>query len=403
MPKKKSPYELDFEEYIRNSEPAKKEKTYAWTTAIGLQQVDGLTPSKYLFETAKRNIDGEISVAEATSIIDSYYESKTDRSGNDNERTEEADKVSSRIAQILSEKSFNFSPSYLIALHGRLFSGIFKFAGKIRDYDISKKEWVLDGDSVMYGAAFELKAALDYDFEQERHFSYKNLTLEETIKHITFFVSRLWQIHAFGEGNTRTTAVFTIKYLRSLGFNADNELFAENSWYFRNALVRANYNNLQKGIHENPEFLEKFFRNLLLGEHNELKNRFLHIRAKDFLEIKKNDKNVTANYGKVTANNENDTRNVKKVSVNDKSVTRNVTVNSENISVNNKNITVKLTQTQKDILNLIKENPCITQNEIASKLNIARETVNRNMKKIQQEKIIQRLGADKNGSWKILR
>lgn len=403
MPKKKSPYELDFEEYIRNSEPAKKEKTYAWTTAIGLQQVDGLTPSKYLFETAKRNIDGEISVAEATSIIDSYYESKTDRSGNDNERTEEADKVSSRIAQILSEKSFNFSPSYLIALHGRLFAGIFKFAGKLRDYDISKKEWVLDGDSVMYGAAFELKAALDYDFEQERHFSYKNLTLEETVKHITFFVSRLWQIHAFGEGNTRTTAVFTIKYLRSLGFNADNELFAENSWYFRNALVRANYNNLQKGIHENPEFLEKFFRNLLLGEHNELKNRFLHIRAKDFLEIKGNDKNVTANYGKVTANNENDTRNVKKVSVNDKNVTRNVTVNSENISVNNKNITVKLTQTQKDILNLIKENPCITQNEIASKLNIARETVNRNMKKLQQEKIIQRLGADKNGSWKILR
>lgn len=403
MAKKKSPYELDFEEYIRNSEPAKKEKTYAWTTAIGLQQVDGLTPSKYLFETAKRNIDGEISVAEATSIIDSYYESKTDRSGNDNERTEEADKVSSRIAQILSEKSFNFSPSYLIALHGRLFAGIFKFAGKIRDYDISKKEWVLDGDSVMYGAAFELKAALDYDFEQERHFSYKNLTLEETVKHITFFVSRLWQIHAFGEGNTRTTAVFTIKYLRSLGFNADNELFAENSWYFRNALVRANYNNLQKGIHENPEFLEKFFRNLLLGEHNELKNRFLHIRAKDFLEIKENDKNVTANYGKVTVNNENDTRNVKKVSVNDKNVTRNVTVKSENISVNNKNITVKLTQTQKDIVNLIKENPCITQNEIASKLNIARETVNRNMKKLQQEKIIQRLGADKNGSWKILR
>ena len=403
MAKKKSPYELDFEEYIRNSEPAKKEKTYAWTTAIGLQQVDGLTPSKYLFETAKRNIDGEISVAEATSIIDSYYESKTDRSGNDNERTEEADKVSSRIAQILSEKSFNFSPSYLIALHGRLFAGIFKFAGKIRDYDISKNEWVRDDDSVIYGAAFELKAALDYDFEQERHFSYKNLTLEETVKHITFFVSRLWQIHAFGEGNTRTTAVFTIKYLRLLGFNADNRIFAENSWYFRNALVRANYNNLQKGIHENPEFLEKFFRNLLLGEHNELKNRFLHIRAKDFLEIKENDKNVTANYGKVTANNENDTRNVKKVSVNDKNVTRNVTVNSENISVNNKNITVKLTQTQKDILNLIKENPCITQNEIASKLNIARETVNRNMKKLQQEKIIQRLGADKNGSWKILR
>jgi len=416
MPKKKSPYELDFEEYIRNSEPAKKEKTYAWSTAIGLQQVDGLTPSKYLFETAKRNIDGEISIAEATSIIDSYYESKTDSAGDDDERTEEADKVSSRIAQILSEKSFNFSPSYLIALHGRLFEGIFKFAGKIRDYDISKKEWVLDGDSVMYGAAFELKAALDYDFEQERLFSYKNLNLEEIAKHITFFVSRLWQIHAFGEGNTRTTAVFTIKYLRSLGFNADNSIFAENSWYFRNALVRANYNNLQKGIHENPEFLEKFFRNLLLGEHNELKNRFLHIRAKDFLEIKENDKNVTVNYGKITATNKNFaqktetvTRNTKKVTVNDKNITRNVTVNTENITVNDKNVTqnaknvtVKLTQKQKDILNLIKENPCMPQCEIASKLNITRETVNRNMKKLQEKNIIQRIGADKNGSWKIL-
>ena len=397
MPKKKSPYELDFEEYIRNSEPAQKEKTYAWSTAIGLQQVDGLTPSKYLFETAKRNINGEISVAEATSIIDSYYESKSCQKDDDDGRTEEADKVSSRIAQILSEKSFNFSPSYLIALHGRLFAGIFKFAGKIRDYDISKKEWILDGDSVMYGAAFELKAALDYDFEQERHFSYKNLTLEETVKHITLFVSRLWQIHAFGEGNTRTTAVFTIKYLRSLGFNAENELFAENSWYFRNALVRANYNNLQRGIHENPEFLEKFFRNLLLKEHNELKNRFLHIRAKDFLEIK--EKNATVNYGKVTVNDKNVTQNITENSENVTRNTRRVTVKDKNIT---RNITVKLTQTQEGILNLIKENPHITQNEIALKLKIARETVNRNMKKLQEKKIIQRIGADKNGSWKIL-
>ena len=274
----KHPYELDFEQYIRNTEPGKKEKSYAWSTAIGLQQVDGLTPSKYLFDTAKRNIDGEITFVEAKSLIDTYYESKTERTENSEERTEEADKVASRIAQILSEKSFNFSPSHLIAIHGRLFEGIFKFAGKLRDYDISKREWVLDGDTVMYGAAFELKAALEYDFEQERNFSYKNLTREEIVRHITFFVSRLWQIYAFGEGNTRTTAVFTIKYLRSLGFNVNNDIFAENSWYFRNALVRANYTNLQKGIQENQEFLEKFFRNLLLGEQNELRNRYCHIR-----------------------------------------------------------------------------------------------------------------------------
>ncbi|MBQ9495922.1 MAG: Fic family protein [Treponema sp.] len=282
----KHSYELDFEQYIRNAEPAKKDKTYAWSTAIGLQQVDGLTPSKYLFDTAKRNIEGEITFDEAKSLIDAYYESKTERIDDSQERTEEADKVSSRIAQILSEKSFNFSPSHLIAIHGRLFEGIFKFAGKLRDYDISKHEWVLDGDTVMYGAAFELKMALDYDFEQERNFNYRNLSMDEIVRHVTFFVSRLWQIHAFGEGNTRTTAVFTIKYLRSLGFNVNNDIFAENSWYFRNALVRANYNNLKKDIHENPEFLEKFFRNLLMDEHNELKNRYCHIRYKEQAAIK---------------------------------------------------------------------------------------------------------------------
>ena len=303
----KNPYELDFEKYIRNTEPAKKDKTYAWTTAIGLQQVDGLTPSKYLFDTAKRNIEGEITFDEAKSLIDTYYESKTERLDTSEERTEEADKVASRIAQIISEKSFNFSPSHLIAIHGRLFEGIFKFAGKLRDYDISKHEWVLDGDTVMYGAAFELKMALDYDFEQERKFNYKNLSIEEIVKHITFFVSRLWQIHAFGEGNTRTTAVFTIKYLRSLGFNVNNDIFAENSWYFRNALVRANYNNLQKGIQENPEFLERFFRNLLMGEHNELKNRYCHIRynekaainsrkSSDKVAIKQKSSDIILNY-----------------------------------------------------------------------------------------------------------
>lgn len=272
----KNHYEIDFEEYIRQPEPDKKEKIYAWSTAIGLQRVDGLTPSKYLYDTAKQNIDGEISIDEAKNRIDSYYKSRPGRADTD-DRTEEADKVSSRTAHILSEKAFTFSPSYLIAIHKRLFEGIFEFAGKIRTYDITKKEWILNGDTILYGAAFELKAALDYDFEQERSFSYKNSSLSETVKHITFFVSRLWQIHAFGEGNTRTTAVFTIKYLRYLGFPAENDIFAQNAWYFRNALVRANYSNLQNGIHENSEYLEKFFRNLLLGEHNELKNRFLHL------------------------------------------------------------------------------------------------------------------------------
>ncbi|MBP5590540.1 Fic family protein [bacterium] len=276
MPEK-GPYEADFEKYLRHTSADKKEKTFAWATAIGLQQVDGLKPSEYLYQTAKRNIEGEISFDDVSRLINSYYKSKSLRLQNPDNRTEEADKVSSRIAQILSEPSFNFSPSYLIAVHKRLFDGIFKFAGRLRDYDITKNEWVLNGDTVMYGAAFELKSALEYDFMQEKKFRYKNLSMDEIVRHITFFVSRLWQIHAFGEGNTRTTAVFTIKYLRSLGFKADNDIFAQNSWYFRNALVRANYTNLQKGISENHIFLEKFFRNLLLDEHNKLKNRETHI------------------------------------------------------------------------------------------------------------------------------
>ena len=155
--------------------------------------------------------------------------------------------------------------------------GIYKHAGKIRDYNITKKEWVLDGATVIYGSASELRATLEYDFSQEKNFSYKYLSMDEIIHHLAVFISNLWQIHIFGEGNTRTTAVFFIKYLRILGFSATNDIFAENAWYFRNALVRTNYTNLQKGIHETTEYLEVFLRNLLLNEKNELHNRNLHI------------------------------------------------------------------------------------------------------------------------------
>ena len=357
----KHPYELDFEQYIRNAEPAKKEKSYAWSTAIGLQQVDGLTPSKYLFDTARRSIDGEITIAEAKAVIDTYYESKTARADDSEARTEEADKVSARIAQILSEKSFNFSPSHLIAIHGRLFEGIFKYAGKIRDYDISKPEWVLDGDSVIYGAAFELRAALDYDFEQERKFSYKNLSMEESVRHIAFFVSRIWQIHAFGEGNTRTAAVFAIKYLRSLGFAVDNNIFAENAWYFRNALVRANYTNLQAGIEESLEFLEKFFRNLLMGERNELKNRLCHVRAES-------------------------------LPVNAETAEKPSEILPANLPAN---------KTQRAILALLLENNRATYDELAEKLGKTRETVRANLRTREKNGLIERVGADKNGHWNI--
>ena len=265
-----------FKEYLRESEPDKAHKGYAWSTAIGLQAVDGLKPSKYLIDTAIQNIEGKITMKEAQSLIDSYYEERPVHLSDD-ERTEEADKVSSRIAEILSETAFSFSPNEYISIHRKLFRGIYKHAGKIRDYNITKKEWVLDGATVMYGSASELRVTLEYDFSQEKDFSYKGLSMDEIIHHLAVFVSRLWQIHIFGEGNTRTTAVFFIKYLSTLGFSATNDIFAENAWYFRNALVRANYTNLQKGIHETTEYLEAFLRNLLLNEKNELHNRNLHI------------------------------------------------------------------------------------------------------------------------------
>lgn len=265
-----------FKEYLKESEPDKASKGYAWSTAIGLQAVDGLKPSKYLIDTAIQNIEGKITIKEAQNLIDTYYEERPAHLSDD-ERTEEADKVSSRIAEILSETAFSFSPNEYISIHRKLFRGIYNHAGKIRDYNITKKEWVLDGATVMYGSASELKATLEYDFSQEKDFSYKGLSMDEIIHHLAVFISRLWQIHILGEGNTRTTAVFFIKYLRTLGFSAANDIFADHAWYFRNALVRANYTNLQKNIHETTEYLEIFLRNRLLNENNELHNRNLHI------------------------------------------------------------------------------------------------------------------------------
>ena len=268
----------DFEEYIRQVEPSAKESAEAWRTAIGLQEVDGLKPSSYLLETAKRNIEGDITIDEVRDLLDSYYKSKTVRTESDNNE-EEADKVSANIKKILSSKTLAFNTNGFISIHRRIFEGVFKHAGQIRKYDISKREWVLRGGSVDYLNWEDLRRALDFDIQQEREFNYKGLTDEQKIKHICYFVSGLWQIHPFCEGNTRTTAVFTIQYLRSIGYNVDNEMFAQYSWYFRNALVRANYKNSQLGINYDPSFLEKFFQNLLLGTNHELSNRYLVIDA----------------------------------------------------------------------------------------------------------------------------
>ncbi len=246
---------------------------YLIETGIGLQDVDGLKNSSYFLSQADKYINGEISLDELDKIINSYYENKP----GEDARTEEADIVSNRIAQIISNDSFTFTVGQLVSIHKRLFDGVYNHAGKLRDFNFIKKEWVLDGRSVIYGDYHELQSTLEYDFESERKFKYVGLSKDEIIEHLATFVSNLWQIHAFQEGNTRTTAVFFIKYLRSLGFDVTNDVFAKNAWYFRNALVRANFRFIGKGINDDKSYLILFLRNLLLKEHNVLRNRDLRI------------------------------------------------------------------------------------------------------------------------------
>jgi fido (protein-threonine AMPylation protein)/biotin operon repressor len=336
----------NFEEYIRQGEPDRVAKSGIWQTAIGLQQVDGLTPSSYLIETAKQNIEGDITIEEAKQLVDSYYKSSAVRLDAD-DRTEEADKVSVRIAEVLAEKTFSFSPVEYIGIHRRLFSGLYKHAGKIRDYNITKQEWVLGGETVYYSSAPLIRETLEYDFREEKNFVYKGLTQQQVVEHITRFISGIWQIHPFGEGNTRATAVFAIKYLRTFGFAVDNEPFAEHSWYFRNALVRANYSNSAQGIHATTKYLDRFFGNLLFGENHALQNRELHIDWKE---------------NRVSGATEPDT-------VND------------------------------TLLELVKANPSITAEELRVKLNVSIATVKRRIKALKEAGRIERIGSDKTGHW----
>ena len=333
-----------FGEYSKEKEPAKYYKTYAWKTAIGLQNVDGLKPSEYLIKTAEQNINGSISFDEAHELITSYYKENKAKS----ERTEEADKVSVRIAEIISEKGFVFSPIELTTIHKRLFAGIYPHAGRIRDYNITKKEWVLDGDTVIYGNAINLRETLEYDFSVEKSFNYTKLSTDEIIKHVAKFISNLWQIHIFGEGNTRTTAVFLIKYLSKLGFNVTNDIFSENSWYFRNALVRANYNNREKNITETTYYVELFLRNLLLGEDNVLSNREMHVAYKE----------PTENESKKMAR-------------------------------------------EAMIIDIIEANPSITLDEVAKAIGKSARTVKIIVKSLQDQGKIERAGSKKTGSWII--
>jgi len=335
---------MDFEKYKKES-PEKYKKVYAWETAIGLQKVDDLNTSNYLYEIAEKNIEENISFDEANRLINSYYEEKPIK----DDRTEEADKVSVRIAQLISSDSFVFSPIEYLNIHKQLFEGIFDHAGKIRDYNITKSEWVLNGKSVSYGNAYNLKDLLEYDFKQEKEFDYTNISKKDFIGHIARFISNLWQIHVFGEGNTRTTAVFLIKYLNTKGFDLNNDLFLKNSWYFRNALVRANYSNYQKDIYETTYYLEMFLENLLFNGTFILSNKMLHISYKESL-----------------------------------------------------NKYIDLNATEKEVINILKETPNITMDECSIKINKSIRTTKEIFKKLKEEKLIERVGSKKSGHWKVI-
>ena len=284
---------INFDEYIKAREPQKRERAEAWRVAIGLQAVDGLTTSEYLQQTARRNIEGEITIDEARDLIKQYYITKTAHDADDADK-EEADMVSGNISKLLLTDAFTYSVAGFAAIHRAIFEGVFKHAGQFREYDISKKEWVLEGDSVVYARWQDIRMTLQYDLDQERQFVYTGLEKDKMVEHIARFVSGLWEIHPFGEGNTRTTSIFIIKYLRSLGFTVNNELFERHSWYFRNALVRANYKNAVKGIDYSPVYLERFFRNLLLGEQWDLRNRYLHIHPMEEWSVQPNLANPTS-------------------------------------------------------------------------------------------------------------
>ena len=373
---------LDFDEYIRLGEPEQQEKAANWNIAIGLQAVDGLKPTQYLVETAKRNIEGEITFDETQELIHNYYVSKQNRENPGADGSEEADRVSANIARLLSSKALNFTYFGYTQVHRQIFDGVYKFAGKVRDYEITKREWVLRGDTVSYGYAFELKQAIEYDLEQERQFNYGGLSHDEIASHIAHFVAYLWQIHAFPEGNTRTTAVFIIQYLRSLGFEVDNEMFKNHSWYFRNALVRYVYKN-NEGVMYEPKYLERFFRNLLFGEQWVLKNRYLIINPpKEYAEQPRLDAPTSTEQVSYKCG-------------------ENMDMILEKLGKRAEKLGKKLGKNRIAMLRLIYSNPFVSTVEMAKSIGISTTAIDNNIRQMRNI-FIRRIGPNNGGYWEII-
>lgn len=252
-------------------EKSKYVEADTWNAAIGLQQVDGLVPSKYLLKLAQENVYKKLSLDEIENLLYEHYENTSDSS------TKEADLVSKRIAELLSTDSFSLSPVTFKNLHEYLFKDILQeqYVGNFRDVNLSKEEPILNGNSVKYANYWDIKDLLDYDLATEKNFNYSNLSSKNMQKHFAEFTRNIWQTHPFREGNTRTTAVFMELYLNSKGFDINNDLFARKSLYFRNALVRANYADYKMGIFETTDYLQKFYDNLLFNGAHELTNKEL--------------------------------------------------------------------------------------------------------------------------------
>lgn len=368
---------IDFDEYIRQGEPEAAISAEQWKTAMGLQAVDGMKPSQYLVDVARRNIEGDITMDEVQELLHSYYASATNRDKIE-ENDEEADKASANIKRILSTNTLAFNTNGYIATHRRIFEGVFKHAGQLRQYDISKKEWVLHGDTVNYLNWEDLRRALDYDIQQEKDFSYKGLSDDEKIKHICRFTSGLWQIHPFCEGNTRATAVFLIQYLRSIGYTVTNDMFAEHSWYFRNALVRANYKNLAQGIDYELVYLERFLRNMLLGEQWVLKNRYLIINPpEEFKEQPRLD----------------EVQQIEKLGKNTDVLLKKLGRKAEKFGI-------KLGKNKIAILRLVMTNPFVSTTQMAKELSITTTAIDNNIKQMR-DILLRHVGPKKGGHWEI--
>lgn len=361
----------DFDQYYEATEPGRRERAYAWATAIGLQDVDGLKPSKYLIKTAKRHIEGEITQEDARRLVDEYYETKEAHDIPDD--VKEADKVAARMISVIGSPTFNFSVAYYLGLHRQIFEGVFKFAGEIREVELTKREWVLNGDTVQYTPSFMIRDTLEYEFERERKFKYKGLSEDAFVEHFAAFISGIWQIHPFREGNTRTAGLFAIKYLRSKGYDVTNDLFAEKAYYFRNALVRANYENTKLGIEKTQLPLEEFFKVLIYGYDLELRNRYLRIGAE---------------YGTAVAEA---TGNLHRSDVG-----ANVGVN---VGVKSENFPSVLNASEELAVKAILRDPRISATRLAEALGVGKRQAERILSSLKVKAGLKRRGADKNGEW----